>query len=376
MDVCKDRRRSWRAIGYAVTCLLGILFLTAESAHAQARHRQRRHGGRQQQLLIMTSLPTFAAIARELTGDLAEVEAIARGDEDPHYVQPRPSYAAKVGRADLFVTTGLDLEVWAPAVVDRANNPRVVEGGEGHVVTYPGVKLLEIPDEISRFGGDVHAFGNPHVHTDPVNAIIVAENILRHLTQVDPANAETYETNFRDFKDRVMRRLFGDQLVEMLGAEAIYQLARNYEFWDFARAQSFQGRPLTDYLGGWLAEGAPFRGRRMGCYHKNWAYFGARFQVECAVFIEPRPGIPPSPRHLGEVVGTMRDENIPVLLAANYFSHSQVEQVALRTNARAVIVPLDVEGAEGVDTYFDLVDLWVSSLSEAFLASEQRENRE
>ena len=376
MVVCKGRRCSWHAIRNAAMCLLGILLLAAEPAHGQGvRHRQRRHG-QQGRLLVIASLPTFASIARDLTGDLADVEAIARGDEDPHYVQARPSYAAKVGRADLFVTTGLDLEMWAPAVIDRANNPRIVEGAEGHVITYPGVKMLEVPEDLSRFGGDVHAFGNPHIHTDPVNAIVIAENILRGLTQVDPANAEAYEANFRDFKDRVMRRLFGDQLVEMLGAEAIYRLARNYEFWDFARSQSFQGRPLTDYLGGWLAEGEPFRGRRMACYHKNWAYFGARFQVECAVFIEPRPGIPPTPSHLAEVVGTMRDEHIPVLMAANYFSHSQVEQVASRTNARPVIVPLDVEGAEGVDTYFDLIDLWVARLSEAFLALEQGENRE
>ncbi len=375
MEVSKGHRRSWESIRDAAICLLAVTLLAAEPAHAQERHRHRHHG-RHGTVLVVTSLPTFAAIARELTGDLAEVEAIARGDEDPHFVQPRPSYAAKVGRADLFVTTGLDLEMWAPTVIDRANNPRVVEGAEGHVVTYPGVKLLEIPDDVSRAGGDVHVFGNPHVHTDPVNAIIIGENILRNLTQVDPANAETYESNYRDFKDRVMRRLFGDRLVEMLGADAIYQLARNYEFWDFARNQSFQGRPLTDYLGGWLAEAEPFRDRRLACYHKNWAYFSARFQIDCVVFIEPRPGIPPTPRHLGEVVGTMRDEHIPVLLAANYFSHSQVEQVASRTNARAVIVPLDVRGAEGVDTYFDLVDLWVSSLSEAFLASDQHESRE
>ena len=167
-----------------------------------------------------------------------------------------------------------------------------------------------------------------------------------------------------------MRRLFGERLVQMLGADAIFQLARNHEFWNFARSQSLQGRPLTEYLGGWLAEAAPFRDRQVACYHKNWAYFGARFRLECAVFIEPRPGIPPSPHHLGEVVRTMRDERIRVLMAANYFSHKHVEQVASRTDAEAVIVPLDVQGAAGVDTYFDLVDTWVSRLAQAFLATD------
>ncbi len=331
----------------------------------------------QDRLKVVTTLPTFAAIAREVAGDLADVDAVARGDEDPHFVNPRPSFAAMVGKADIFVVTGLDLELWVPAIIDRARNPKVVEGAEGHVVAYSGVKLQEVPQSVSRTGGDVHAFGNPHIHTDPVNAIIVARNILATLMRVDRENAAIYEANTSDFEDRVMRRLYGDELVELLGADAILRLARNYEFWDFARGQNFQGVPLTDYVGGWLAEALPFRDRRMACYHKNWAYFSARFRIECAVYIEPKPGIPPSPGHLGDVVELMENESIGVLFAANYFSHSQVERVASRTNARAVIVPEHVAGAEGVDTYFELVDTWVTGLSDAFLASDRRrEHRE
>ncbi len=326
----------------------------------------------QQKLKVVTTLPTYAAIAREVTGDLAEVDAIARGDEDPHFVNPRPSFAARVGEADLFVATGLDLELWVPAILDRARNRRVVEGAPGHVVAYSGIKLLEVPENVSRAGGDVHVFGNPHIHTDPINAIIIARNILGKLRQVDPANAARYERNTRAFEDRVMRRLFGDQLVDMLGSDAIFQLARNYQFWDFAGNQSFEGRPLTDYVGGWLAEGTPFRDRRIACYHKNWAYFSARFRVECAIFVEPKPGIPPSPGHLRDVVDLMRDESIPVIFAANYYSRSQVDRVAERTGARAVIVPEHVAGAQGVDDYFQLVDAWVSALAESFLALDRR----
>ncbi|UCC73515.1 MAG: zinc ABC transporter substrate-binding protein [Gemmatimonadota bacterium] len=326
----------------------------------------------QDKLQVVTTLPTYAAIARELAGELADVSAIARGDEDPHFVNPRPSFAAMVGRADVFVVTGLDLELWVPAVIDRARNPKVVEGGPGHVVAYSGIVLLEVPANISRAGGDVHVFGNPHIHTDPVNGIIIARNILATLKRADPANADVYEANAQAFEDRVMRRLFGDQLIDILGADPILQLARNYEFWDFASSQSFQGRPLTHYLGGWLAEAAPFRGRRMACYHKNWAYFSARFQVQCAIYIEPKPGIPPSPGHMAEVIEFMEDENVGVLFAANYYSRTQVERVASRTNARAVVVPEHAEGAEGIDSYFDLIDAWVSGLAEAFLALDRR----
>jgi ABC-type Zn uptake system ZnuABC Zn-binding protein ZnuA len=344
----------------AAGALLAILLLAAAPA------------GAQEKLQVVATLPVFAAITQELTGDLADVIAIARGDEDPHFVQARPSYAAIVGKADLFVATGLDLELWVPAVIDRARNSAIVEGSPGQVVTYSGIKLLDVPETVSRAGGDVHAFGNPHIHTDPINAIIIARNILAGLKRVDPANAATYEANARDFEDRVMRRLFGDQLVEMLGADAIFTLARNYQFWEFARNQTYQGKPLTEYLGGWLAEGAPFRNRRMGCYHKNWAYFSARFQIECVVYIEPKPGIPPTPGHLRDVIAIMRDQNIPVLFAANHFSRTQVERVASRTGARPIMVPLDVRGAEGIDTYFDLIDLWVSRLSETFLALDQQ----
>jgi ABC-type Zn uptake system ZnuABC Zn-binding protein ZnuA len=301
----------------------------------------------QEKLRVVTTLPTYAAITRELTADMAEVEAIARGDEDPHFVNPRPSFAAKVQKADIFVATGLDLELWVPAILDRARNPKVIEGGSGNVVAYSGITLLEVPENISRAGGDVHVFGNPHIHTDPVNAVIIARNILATLRQLDPANAAAYEARARDFEDRVMRRLFGDQLVDMLGFDAIFQLAREHKFWDF-------------------------RDRRITCYHKNWAYFSSRFRVERAIYVEPQPGIPPSPGHLRSVVDLMRDESIPIVFAANYFSHAQVERVASRTNAKAVIVPEHVAGAEGVETYFDLVDAWVSGLSTAFLALDRR----
>jgi ABC-type Zn uptake system ZnuABC Zn-binding protein ZnuA len=323
----------------------------------------------QQKLRVVATLPTYASIAQEITGDLAQVEAIARGDEDPHFVNPRPSFAAMIQRADLLIVTGLDLELWLPALLDRANNPKVVEGAPGHVTAYAGVTLLDVPENVSRAGGDIHVFGNPHISTDPVNGIIIARNITDGLKRVDAANAAAYDANLKGFEDRVIRRLFGDRLADMLGTDQLFALARDDKFWDFARAQSFQGKPLTDYVGGWLAEGAPFRNQRMVCYHKNWAYFSHRFQIPCAMYVEAKPGIPPTPGHVADVIAFMTKEHIPVLFAANYFSHSQVERVASRTGAKAVIVPELVGGDEGVNDYFDLIERWVSSLAAAFGAS-------
>jgi ABC-type Zn uptake system ZnuABC Zn-binding protein ZnuA len=345
-------------------CISGIVALSAALAlfartPAVAQNRVR----------VVTTLPTYAALAREITGDLADVEAIARGDVDPHFVNPRPSFAAMMRSADLFVTTGLDLELWVPTLLDRANNSRILDGAPGQVVAYAGVRLLDIPESVSRTGGDVHVFGNPHIHTSPINAITIARNITAGLKRVDAQHGSTYDANLADLESRLLRRLFGTELVDALGEETLFRLAATGEFWSFVEAQSLGGRPLTDYLGGWLAQAAPFRNRRIVCYHKNWAYFSDLFRIECAMYVEPKPGIPPSPGHVGDVMSFIRDQNIQALLAANHFSRSQVERVASRTGVQAVIVPLHEGGEEGINDYFALVDAWVNRLVTAFQAA-------
>ena len=364
-DTIRHARRSLRP----ATLLAALVALAAvlPAAHAaEPAGPAAAPEDEQEPIRVVTTLPTYAAIAREITGDLARVEAIARGDEDPHFVTPRPSFARAISRADLFVTTGLDLEVWVPGLLDRANNPRVLEGAPGHVVAHSGIRLLDIPETASRAGGDIHVYGNPHVHTDPVNAARIARNILAGLRRVDPDHAAEYERRTRDFEDRILRRTFGARMVELLGRESLYELARAGEFWSFVEGREIDGRPLVDHLGGWLAEAAPFRGRRLACYHKNWSYFSHRFRIPCAIYVEEKPGVPPTPGQVGRVMRFMRDEELPVLLAANYFSRGQVNRVAERTGGAAVIVPEHVGGAPGVDTYFDLVDLWLTRLAEAY----------
>ena len=142
------------------------------------------------QVKVVTSLTTYGSIAREIVGDRGTVASIAQGDEDPHFVQPKPSFVALLRDADLFVTTGLDLELWVPTLLDRAGNRKIMEGGPGYVAAYTGIALLEVPVSLSRAGGDIHAEGNPHIHTDPVNGIIIGRNILAGLLKVDAANAE------------------------------------------------------------------------------------------------------------------------------------------------------------------------------------------
>ena len=315
---------------------------------------------------IVTSLPTYAAIAQEITGDRAEVRSIAEGDENPHFVKPKPSYVALLRDADLFVTTGLDLELWVPTLLDKANNPKILEGAPGHVTAYTGIRLLDVPPVASRATGDIHIYGNPHIHTDPVNAIHIARNILVGLRRVAPEQADTFARREAAFERRVLERLVGPELLELLGAETLLELADGDEFWPFLERTEWEGRPLLDRLGGWLKEAEPFRGKEMVCYHMLWAYFSRRFQIPCVGFVEPKPGIPPSPRHVEALLDLMRRRNIRVLFAANFWDRNQVRTIARRAGARAVIVPEHVEGEDGVRTYFDLVDVWVGRLAQAF----------
>jgi zinc/manganese transport system substrate-binding protein len=317
-------------------------------------------------LKIVTSLTTYGAIARELVGDKGTVTSIAQGDEDPHFVQPKPSFVGLLRDADLFVTTGMDLELWVPALLDRAGNRKILEGGPGYVPAYRGIALLEVPTNLSRSQGDIHVDGNPHIHTDPLNGMIIARNILDGLKRVSPGDAAYFTERERDFEKRVLEATMGPALVEILTPATAYDLLRSEKLYDFIARQKYQGKPLMDRLGGWLEQAEVFRGKEMACYHKEWAYFSHRYQVECITYIEAKPGIPPTPGHVQEVMATMRQRKTPVLFASNYFDRKQIQQVAERTGARAVIVPENTLGAPGVNTYFDLMNAWVSNLAAAF----------
>jgi zinc/manganese transport system substrate-binding protein len=315
---------------------------------------------------IVTSLTTYGSIAREIVGDRGTVTSIAQGDENPHFVQPKPSFVALLRDADLFVTTGLDLELWVPTLLDRAGNRKVMEGGPGYVAAYTGIALVEVPVSLSRAGGDIHAEGNPHIHTDPINGIIIGRNILAGLLRVDPANAEYYKAQALDFERRVLEATIGKELVSVLTPPTAFNLLKTGQFEAFVSKTVLHGKPLADQLGGWLNQGRVFRGKEMTCYHKEWSYFSVRFQVTCVAYVEAKPGIPPTPGHVEDVIALMKVRRIPVLFATNYYPRSQIEQVAAKTGAAAVIVPENTFGAPGVTSYIDLVNTWVTGLAAGF----------
>ncbi len=315
---------------------------------------------------VVATLPVYADLVEKIGGMEVDVSAIASPNEDAHFVRPRPSFALSIRRADLFITTGLDLELWAPTVLDRAGNADVSEGGRGYVTAYTGITLLDIPVSADRSGGDVHIFGNPHLTTDPLRALQVARNITVGLGRGASDRAGVWNAGLTRRAAEIHQRLFGARLVELLGGELLERLALQGTLHAFLEGEEFEGRPLISQLGGWLGVAQAFRGRDIICYHKNWAYLEDRFGVRCAEFVEARPGIPPTPGHVASLIEMMTNEGISVILAASHYDERKIETVAERGTARTVVVSMNPGGSAGVDDYFALVDTWVDGLAQAF----------
>jgi zinc/manganese transport system substrate-binding protein len=316
-------------------------------------------------LHVVTTLPDYGVFARLIGGDRVTVSSIVRGDQDAHFIRPKPSFVTMVRNADVLIATGLDLEIWLNTVVDTSGNKHVRSGQPGYVAAAQGMTLLEKPTTISRSEGGVHIYGNPHVTCSPIQMKIAARNITTGLIKNDPEGKQYYQENLDRLLDQIDRRLFGDELVDMLGGDALCSLAEKGRLIPFLREKEFHGKPLTEYLGGWTKEMMPLYGTPIVTYHKNWVYFVTLFGLEEAGTIEPKPGIPPSPRHVNEIVQLMRSRDIGIILAANYFDEQKIRTVAERVGAEPVIVPLYAGGASGVNDYFQLVDYWIAQLLKA-----------
>ena len=316
-------------------------------------------------LRVVTTLPDYASFAKAIGGDRVSVSYIVKGDQDAHFIRPKPSFAQMVRQADVLIDTGLDLETWLPTVVDTSGNRKVRSGQPGYVSASHGMRLLEKPKQLSRSEGGLHIYGNPHVTGSPVMMKIAARNIAAGLIKNDPGGKRVYSQNLEKLEKELDRRLFGAELVGVVGGKTLCSLAEQGKLVAFLKSKSYKGKPMIGLLGGWMEKMLPLYGKEIVTYHKSWVYFCRLFGLKEADTVEPKPGIPPSAKHVAELIKTMRARNIRILLAENYFPHNQIRSVADKGNAEAVIVPLYVGGASGADDYFKLVDLWVNSLVKA-----------
>jgi len=316
-------------------------------------------------LNVVTTLPDYAYFVQRIGGDRVSVQAIVRSNQDAHFIRPKPSFVNMVRKADILISTGLDLELWLPTVVNKSGNTHVRSGKAGYVAASHGMSLLEKPRVLSRSEGGVHIYGNPHMNSSPIKMKVAARNIAIGLIRNDPEGRSVYEANLQTLLDEFDTRLFGEKLVQLLGGETLCKLAEKGSLISFLREHNYGDVQLIEYLGGWMEQMMPLRGKSIVTYHKNWVYFEHILGIEEAGTVEPKPGIPPSAQHVNELVEKMRNDKIQIILAANYFDEQKIHAVAERTNAEPVIVPLYVGDSEDLDSYFELVDLWVTKLLNA-----------
>jgi zinc/manganese transport system substrate-binding protein len=347
---------------FSITLIL-TLFLSSNllaQHHQRREHHQRRHGDNV--LKIVCSFSDYATIAEFIVQDNGTVDYIASGQEDPHFVPPKPSFAMKLRDADMWVTTGMDLEMWAPTLLDKARNKKIMDGEVGFVAVSDAVKVLEKVEKADRTEGDIHLMGNPHITTGPLNWKIIADNLTIGLRKVDPDNSEFYIAQRDKFKDKVDRSLFGDELVDMFGGETLCKLLENKTLFTFLDKEYGDGK-LIDKLGGWLKKALPFRGKKIVAYHKNWSYFADTFGLELVGYIEPKPGIPPSAKHVQNMINLIQDQHIEIMLVANYFEKKSPQMIEAKTGVKALFLPLQVYGNPEVTDNFKLVDYWIDQIN-------------
>ena len=282
-------------------------------------------GTAQAKLNVVTTLADYAAIAREIGGDHVDVTAMAKPSEDPHFVDARPSFVVKLRAADILIEGGAELEMgWLPPLLQTARNSKLETGAVGRVQASEGIRLLDVPATLSRAAGDVHASGNPHFMIDPIIAKAVAAHIARAFAAADPANAASYIANEKKFETTIDAKL---------------------QEW---------GQALL-----------PFRGQHLAAYHDDWLYFVRRFGFEVDVFLEPKPGVPPSPKHLAEVIGQIKAAHIKAILVEPFHNRKIAEKVATSTGAHVVDGAQYPEALPNTATYVQLIDVLVSRLTTA-----------
>lgn len=290
--------------------LLGVLLIV--DAHAK--------------LNVVATTWDFGAIAQEIGGARIELLTLAKSTEDPHFVDAKPSFIVKLNHADALVEGGSELEVgWLPPLLEGARNSKLDAGKPGHIYGSEGISLLEIPATLDRSKGDIHAAGNPHFMPDPLNGKIVAAHIAASLCQLDPKSCDYFKANLKAFDER-----------------------------------------LDAKMAEWQKLLAPYKGKEVVGYHNYWVYFAKRFDLKMDLYLEPKPGIPPTPSHLAEVITKMKSENIKVIVVQPYQNRKTAETVASHTGGVVVDFPSFPGGSKETQSYIEWMNFLVNALRKGF----------
>jgi zinc/manganese transport system substrate-binding protein len=301
-----------RSVLVALGALLAVSF--AGTAHAAGP------------LNVVTTTEDLAAIAREVGGDKIKAESLARGYQDPHFVEAKPSFVLKLNKADLLIAVGRELEIgWLPPLITQSRNSRIQPGGDRYLDASLTARILEIPTgQITRAMGDVHPSGNPHYWLDPENGKRIAKAIEGKLAAITPGDGAYFAQHEEDFEKRV-----------------------------------------SDGEKRWLAMMAPYKGTKVVTYHRSWPNFAERFGLEVIGYVEPKPGIPPSPSHTLEVIQEMKRQNAKIILVEPYFDVKTPNSIARETGAKVLVMPPSVGGEKEITDYTKLFDYDIRLLVDA-----------
>jgi len=271
----------------------------------------------QNKLNVITTTEDLAAIAREVGGDHITVDSIAKGFQDPHFVEAKPSFILKLQKADLLILVGRDLEIgWLPPLIQQSRNRKVQVGADGYVDASLKAQILEVPTgQITRAEGDVHPLGNPHYWLDPENGKIVAREIFDALARSQPNDRAYFEQRLNDFVNRV-----------------------------------------NEAEKRWTSMMAPYKGTKVITYHRSFPNFAERFGLNIVDYVEPKPGIPPTPQHTLDLINQMKKDNIKLVLVEPYFDLKTPNSIGRATGAEVLVMPPSVGGVKEITDYFKLFD--------------------
>jgi ABC-type Zn uptake system ZnuABC Zn-binding protein ZnuA len=309
--------------------------------------------GQPKKIKVVTTLNYLRYAAQKVGGDRVEAIALANPKQDPHYVTPTPRMNQLATDADVFIESGLALDLWAKNVIDASGNPAIQVGSPGHLVASINVPVKELPTEVSRSWGDIHPQGNPHVWLDPLNMKIIAENICNCLAKISPNDAASFRKNLDEYKTTLDRALFGEELLKALGksgGDILTRKAKNGELDTWLKSKKLDGQ-----LGGWMKKANALNGLKIITYHKTYIYFADRFGMQILGELEEKPGIPPPPQHRDEVVEQVKREGVKIILNDNFYSREAADYVSSKTNAKVLITYLDVDAVPEVNTYENLI---------------------
>ena len=297
-----------------IAALVAAALLTGSPARAQGK------------LNVITTTEDLAAIAREVGGDRVTVESIAKGYQDPHFVEAKPSFILKLQKADVLLVVGRELEIgWLPPLIQQSRNAKIQPGADAYLDASLQAEILEVPTaQVTRAMGDVHPLGNPHYWLDPENGKRIAKSMADKFSQLRPNDRATVQQRLADFTTRL----------------------------DAAEKR-------------WLAQMAPYKGTKVVSYHRSLPNFAARFGLDIIGYVEPKPGIPPSPQHTLDLINEMKRQNVKLVLVEPYFDLKTPNAIGRDTGAQVLVILPSVGGNKEVTDYFKLFDYDINLLVEA-----------